>query len=477
MKDEDKPKALLINELAQLRKQIAKLKESEIIHRREELLLAGQNRILKLLATEGLLEEVLTALINVIEEQSPGMLGSVLLMDEHKKCLRHGAAPKLPDDYNREVDGIEVGPCAGSCGTAAYRRETVIVQDITTDPLWKDYSELGLKHRLRACWSEPIFATDGRVLGTFAMYYRQPIGPKPEETKLMKEAAHLAGIAIERKKMEKQIQKYNEELQKIVEERAAKIENLQKQRAEIEKLAAAGQMAAGVAHEINNPLAGIKNSFLLIKDSIPLDHKYYEYVGRIESEIETISNIVAQMYQLYQPKYQQPRYFDLASAVTEVCQLIQTSARKDRLHLKTEFAKGLPEVCLPEGFLKQVLYNIIQNAIDASLKEETIEVNATKQKNRILIQVRDHGQGISQEILPHIFEPFFSTKNADNGKGLGLGLSVSHSLINAMGGKIDVKTKLNQGSTFTITLPSTYPIDTSKKKGELYGRRRKNLNR
>ena len=116
--------------------------------------------------------------------------------------LRHGAAPSLPAAYCEAIDGIAIGPSVGSCGTAAFRRERVCVSDISTDPLWRDYRELALAAGLQACWSTPIFATDGSLLGTFALYYREPAGAAPATSSWSSSPTHVAGIAIERARSE-----------------------------------------------------------------------------------------------------------------------------------------------------------------------------------------------------------------------------------------------------------------------------------
>src|SRR5579872_1919646 len=153
--------------------------------------------VLEALATGSNLASVLDLLARVVEEQT-GALCSILLLDEEGKRLLHGVAPSLPDSYNREVDGLSIGPKAGSCGTAVYRREPVIVSDVATDPLWADYRELALAHGLRACWSMPIMTPDGNVLGTFAIYCREVREPRSEELERIQEAARLARIAIAR---------------------------------------------------------------------------------------------------------------------------------------------------------------------------------------------------------------------------------------------------------------------------------------
>src|SRR5438477_1239406 len=164
-----------------------------------EALLAGENRVLEMLAKGDSLAEILDTLCLLVEEQSSDVFASILLMDSNGKQLRHGGAPNLPNAYTKAIDGFFVGPSAGSCGTAAYRGEQVIVSDIATDPLWADFRDLALTHSLRACWSTPIFSSEGKVIGTFAMYYREPRSPSPREQDTIKHITHLAGIAIQRK--------------------------------------------------------------------------------------------------------------------------------------------------------------------------------------------------------------------------------------------------------------------------------------
>ena len=161
-----------------------------------EILLGGQNKVLEMIAAGVALPETLNALILFIEQQSPGMLGSVLLLDADGVHIRHGAAPSLPEAFVRAINVLPLGPVVGSCGTAAFRKEAVFVEDIKTDPLWVDYKTVALTHGLRACWSTPIFDAHGAVLGTFAMYYTQPGLPQAEHVRLINTATHVAAIAI-----------------------------------------------------------------------------------------------------------------------------------------------------------------------------------------------------------------------------------------------------------------------------------------
>jgi PAS domain S-box-containing protein len=144
------------------------------------------------------LRQTLELLARGIEGCTTGLKASVLLVEGRR--LRFGAGPSLPDEYNRAADGVPVGEGFGSCGTAAHRRKQVIVSDIQSDSLWKNYREIARRYGLGACWSTPILDAAGEALGTFALYYGEPRQPEAEELRLVGDFAQLAGIAIERQR-------------------------------------------------------------------------------------------------------------------------------------------------------------------------------------------------------------------------------------------------------------------------------------
>jgi GAF domain-containing protein len=163
----------------------------------EEKLQAGQEKVREMIAANAPLGEILETLVLMIESQSPHMLCSVLLLSDDGNHIRHGAAPSLPEQYVKAVNGAPIGPKHGSCGTAMYRGEPVVVTDILSDPLWEDYKDLTAGTGLRACWSTPIMSRHGKVLGSFAMYYRRPQAPSAVEARLTEVATRLASQAIE----------------------------------------------------------------------------------------------------------------------------------------------------------------------------------------------------------------------------------------------------------------------------------------
>jgi PAS domain S-box-containing protein len=179
--------------------------------KQDEALFQGQKRILEQIVQGEPLPRVLTGLCRTIEELTQGeMLAAVLLLDADGIHLRHVAAPSLPANYVRAIDGLPIGPAMRSCGTAAFRREPVYVCDIATDPRWAPFAELALAHGLRACWSSPIFSRTGEVLGTFGMYYRQPRCPTPRDLRAVDIVTRTVAIAVERSRAEQALRESEE---------------------------------------------------------------------------------------------------------------------------------------------------------------------------------------------------------------------------------------------------------------------------
>ena len=172
-----------------------------------EAVLAAEKKILELITGSNSLATILEALCRLVEEMFSDSLCAILFLDTDGERLRKGIAPSFPPDFMTAVDGVNIGPRVGSCGTAAYRKETVIVSDINTDPLWADYRELALAYGLQAGWSTPILSAQEAVLGTFAIYSREPRSPRPQERKLLEQFAHVASVAIEHTRAQESLQR------------------------------------------------------------------------------------------------------------------------------------------------------------------------------------------------------------------------------------------------------------------------------
>ena len=164
--------------------------------KRAEALLSSENALLEMLAQGHPLGSVLNGLCRTVEERFSKWSVSIMLLNPDDNRLWYGATGSLPDGYTKTLDGLEVGASRGSCGAAAYRNEPVIVSDVAADPLWTEYRDVALSFGLRACWSTPIDAADGHVLGTFAVLSRDTGSPTPEQLRIISEVTHLASVAI-----------------------------------------------------------------------------------------------------------------------------------------------------------------------------------------------------------------------------------------------------------------------------------------
>lgn len=183
----------------------------------ERRLRVAEHQVLERIAAGAALLDSLSALVLAVEDRLPGTIGSVLLLEPDGLHVRHGAAPNLPPAYTKAIDGAQIGPHAGSCGAALFLKRAVFALDIATDAFWEDYRRLALQHGLRACWSIPILASDNRVLGSFAFYYRSPREPTREDLDIVQRVSRLAGIAIERKQLEEQLHRFSAHLETALE--------------------------------------------------------------------------------------------------------------------------------------------------------------------------------------------------------------------------------------------------------------------
>jgi PAS domain S-box-containing protein len=280
------------------------------------------------------------------------------------------------------------------------------------------------------CW-QPMYAAEGEYLG-----YRTSVRD-----------------VTERRALRDQLRLHAEHLEQLVQERTEQLWQLEHRQRQMEKLAALGQLAAGVAHEINNPLAGMRNAFELIKSSLSPDHEHFELLGLIDKEIERISGITHQMYQLYKRAPQQPCERAISQTIEEVISMLASTADKRQVRLSFESPRDPVRLTLVEGEVKQILYNLIRNAIQASPSGEEISIRISHDAQEVAVSIEDRGPGIPDDVLPRIFDPFFSTKPTGSQGGMGLGLSVSRSLVESMGGRIEVVSTPGRGSRFSVIFP------------------------
>jgi PAS domain S-box-containing protein len=422
--------------------------------KRAELLLAGEKRLLEMIARGDSRALILDALCRLVEELASGSLSSILLLDPKANRLRHGAAPSLPVAYTAAIDGAVIGPSVGSCGTAAYRAEPVIVSDIASDPLWTNFRDLALAHGLRACWSTPIISSAGRVLGTFAIYYHQPRSPTPQEHNLIDQITHLASIAVEREQAE------------------AALRQAQANLAHMTRLTTMGELTASIAHEVNQPLTAVVNNANACLDLLdpaskrtgqggpsgaPNLEEVREALAEIIDDADRASAVIMRIRQLAKRAPVEKSLLDLKDVVNEVLALARYESVTRSVTIRTDLPRELPLVSGDRVQLQQVLLNLVMNGMDA--------MKAIEESKRILIIsgsremrdgvaearlcVQDGGTGLNPQEIDRLFEAFYTTKP----QGMGMGLAISRSIIEAHGGRLWAEPNQGPGATFSFTLP------------------------
>ena len=411
--------------------------------KRAEGLREGESRILERIARDAPLEEILDHLVRVVEAQFVGLLCSVLLLDEDGQHARHGAAPNLPESYAQAIDGLCIGPTAGSCGTAMYQKEPVVVTDILRDPLWEPYRAVAEPYGFRACWSTPILAHSGKVLGSFAMYYREPRSPSPAEARALEMATHLAGIAIERK---------------LAREERERLRQAQADLAHINRVTTLGELTASLAHEIKQPISAAATDARTCMRWLHRDEpdlaEASEAASRIVKDVTRAADIINRISSLFKKGPLQHELVDVNVLIGEMIALLRSEASRFSISIRGDLGNDLPKVTADRVQLQQVLMNLMLNGIEA-MKDVGVGGELTIKSHQddnhhLLISVGDTGVGLEPEKATQIFDAFFSTKPL----GTGMGLPISKSIIESHGGRLWATSNSGRGATFQFTLPS-----------------------
>ncbi len=296
------------------------------------------------------------------------------------------------------------------------------------------------------------FDAAARALGAGDAASRLPAGGHDEIAEVSRTFNAMADeLAAARGKLER----WNEDLQREVDARTRELRDAQAQLLEAQKLAGIGQLGAGVAHEINNPLTGILGNAQLLLETMPRGHPERESVERIEALARRCRDITQKLLRFSQQRAEPDfREVDANRIVTESLALVEGHLRGAGIPLEVSLAEPSPRIRGDQGHLAQVVLNLVSNAGTACLGRPGagVRISTRCERGEVEIVVRDAGKGIAAENLPRIFEPFFTTK--DQWSNVGLGLSTAYRIVAEHGGRIDVETELGAGSTFTVRLPA-----------------------
>ena len=536
--------------------------------KRAEAQLAGEKQLLEMVASSCPLTDVLTALCKFVEDTSADCHCGVYLIDWSGPKFRIGAVPSLPRTFNDPCEGLAVSLEVGPCGVAALTKAQVIVTDFESDPLFQSCAirPLSLAHGFRSQWSTPIFARDGRVMGTFAIFQASPASPTQVQQDLIAQVTHIASIAIERALSEAALKRseaflaeaqhlsrigsfawhlatneitWSEQLYRIFEfdpqvtvtleligtrvhpedltllgdmierassavsdfqyehrllmpdhsvkylhmiahgtrnkdgeveyigavqdvtERQLSEEALAKARAElahVTRVMSLGALTASIAHEVNQPLSGMitnaSTCVRMLEANPPNIDGARETARRTIRDGHRASDVVTQLRALFSKKEVTIESVDLNEATQEVIALSLSELHGNRVTLRAELGDNLPPVAGDRVQLQQVILNLVRNASDAmsgvnDRPRQLLIRTQPDEDGQVRLSVQDAGIGFDPQVMDRLFDSFYTTKN----EGMGIGLSVSRSIIAGHHGRLWATLNEGPGATFSFSIP------------------------
>jgi len=411
----------------------------------------GSNKILEQIAIGTERNEVLKTIITHAENVTHGAMASVLLLNSSGDKLEKGVAPKLPGFYNDAIDDLDIGMGVGSCGEAAFSGERVIVSDVMQHPNWNAFRELAKKAGLGACWAEPFYSSSGSVLGTFAIYFKQPAVPKNSDLEFMTELAQFAAIVVERDKAQQAL---------LVAKEDAENANQSK-----------SQFLSSMSHELRTPMNAIMGfgQLLTMETDHDLSESQQENVNEIVKAGSHLLELINEVLDLAKVE---SGHIDLSietvaidEVILESLQLITPLAGKRGIEISLRFNgaaisledfadKGVA-VRADRTRLRQILLNLLSNAVKYNNENGKIIIACKyKEGTPVRIEVSDTGSGITQEDQEQLFKAFTRLgTESDEVEGTGIGLVITKNIVELMNGNIGVESKVGIGSKFWFELP------------------------
>ncbi len=542
--------------------------------KRAEILLAGEKRSFEMMTTDQPLTTILDSLCQTLAVLTDASFVTIMLQDEEGRTLRPGGGYKLPEGFSEAVCGIPVGPEFGSCGTAAFRQEPVLIDDVDIDPRWDCARDIVNRFGFKACWSTPIMSGRGSVFGTVAVYSDRPRTMGDRERQAIDRFTQLASFVLERKISQDALRKseamlaegqrishtgswawnisndkleWSEEhanifgykvsevggtlgsmLQRMLPDEATVVRNamqtaalektdiqfeyqatlpggnviqllctgrastaqsgevtgfvgttmditerkrvegelsrsathLREVQAELEHVARAttmGELAASIAHEVNQPLTGIVASggaaLRWLSKATPDVDRARDSLKNVISDGRRASEIVTRIRKMFRKEMATVEPIGMNELIEDVISLTRGELQKTKITLKLEIPQDLPAIPVDRVQLQQVFVNLILNAIEAlrdtSNRDRTLAIDITQDGEFATIGVSDNGPGIPEDRFENIFRPFETSK----ANGMGMGLSICRTIVENHGGQMRLVHGSATGCRFEFTLP------------------------
>ena len=399
--------------------------------------LDAQRDALEMVVKGAPLAEVLAFLTGVVERVSQhAAVASILLLDKEGR-LRPGAAPSLPDDYIRAIDGLKAEPTLGTCSAAAATGRVVVTRDFATDPAWVTLRHLPLALGLIGAWSQPIVDRHGRVLGTFGTYFREIREPSAAERQVVEILSHTAALAIER----------------------ARFDETQR---EAERLK--DEFIATLSHELRNPLAPLRAALQMLPSSVNDAGTMLRLHGRMSRSVEQLVRLVDDLLETsritrgeLQLQQEPVNLKDVVEAAVETSAPLAHSSQVS-IHIDADEAPVL--VSGDPLRLGQIVSNLLNNAAKYTPAGGKATVSLRRNATHARVSVCDTGIGIAADDIDRIFETFVRIAHAgvEAQWGLGLGLPLARRLAVMHRGTLEATSEgIGRGSEFTLQLPLLRP--------------------
>ena len=405
----------------------SKCVEDELAFSKKSLELS--NFVLEKLAAGEALKNIFDVLTLGAEKNVNGAFASILLLDDSGTRLFDGSTPSFSQEIRDAFSGLVIGPLVASCGTAAYTKQIVSVEDISTDSRWTKYRDFASSHGLKSCHSAPILGSNGTVLGTFALTFKESKCLTDIEFEILQTSAHIAALAIEQKRNEESVQIYAQELEDFV---------------------------AIASHDFQVPLKMIKDFSDRLKSEIPeADSRSHNYLDRIQAASSEMKKLVVDL-QVFSKLESKDNFFKTIDLKEVIERVLEELADRIVFTKGQVNVKNLPALEADPVQMQQLFSNIIDNALKFHRGGVAPVVNleaSFDENGDYVISIEDNGIGISKRFTDRIFKPFERAHERSEYEGSGIGLAICKKIVSRHGGNITFKNKPTHGVTFYITLP------------------------